>query len=262
MLNKYFICIYFALICTNLHSDEVDLSAFEQRFYSQNGEDGVLLKIFELIGTESKYFVEFGVQDGTQCNTRYLRQERGWRGLLMDASSRDPDVNLQQELITAENINLLFDKYNVPASFDLLSIDIDYNDFYVWSAIEERYAPRVVVIEYNATHLPHEDKVVYYDPNIFWDGTNYFGASILSFYKLARKKGYSLVYAEKRGVNLFFVRDDVLNKCNSTFKNVNCVECLYKYPRYSTGSNGGHIQDSLRRAYYNAEDAVKMLLSP
>ena len=79
-------------------------------------------------------------------------------------------------LITAENITQLFDKYHVPYDLDLLSIDIDYNDFYVWKALDEKYQPAVVVIEYNATHFPSEDKVAKYHPYFAGDGTNYYGA--------------------------------------------------------------------------------------
>lgn len=251
MKTTKFVCLF---SCALAFGEEVDLSLFEKRYFSQNGEDGVLEKIFELIGADSKYYVEFGVEGGYECNTRYLRQEYGWMGLMMDAGNENPVINLHREYITAENINDLFRKYRVPTKIDLLSIDIDYNDFHVWKAIEGRYTPRVVVIEYNATHLPDEDKIVFYDPQTFWDGSNYFGASILALYKLAREKKYSLVYAEKMGVNLFFIRDDVLQNCSFTFKNVNDVEKIYRYPRYGSGPNGGHPADPKNRPYMRAEN--------
>ena len=158
--------------------EPINLMDYERKVFSQNGEDGVIEKIFEVIGTKSKYYVEFGVQDGKECNTRHLRENKGWTGLLMDGGYKNQLINLQQEFIDKENINGLFKKYKVPSEFDLLSIDIDFNDFYVWKAIASR--PSVVVIEYNASHLPNEDKIVVYDPKGRWDGTNYYGASILS----------------------------------------------------------------------------------
>src|SRR5437016_2124767 len=102
----------------------LDLARFEKKIYSQNGEDGVLQKIFTLIGTTNKYYVEFGTQDGSECNTRYLREHCGWIGLLMDNHHENPKINLQKETVTKDNINYLFGKYNVPKNFDLLSIDI------------------------------------------------------------------------------------------------------------------------------------------
>lgn len=228
----------------------VDLSQYEQNIYCQNGEDGVTIKLFELFCPTSKYYVEFGGYDGyLLSNTRYFREHEGWSGLLMDGNHEDLSINLQKEFITAENINELFEKYNVPYDLDLLSIDIDFNDFYVWKALDEKYLPKVIIVEYNATHLPHEDKVVYYDRSFMWDGTNYFGASILAFYRLGKKKGYSLVYADKIGVNLFFVRNDLIEEANVHFLNINDVEKLYQAPNYNTGPNGGHPQDPHGRPY-------------
>lgn len=233
-------------------SSVINLSQYEQRIYSQNGEDGITKKIFEAMGIDSGYYVEFGVEDGKECNTRFLREAYNWNGLMMDGGYENLSINLQKEFITAENINDLFVKYEVPDDFDLLSIDLDYNDFYVWKAIEDHYQPKVVIIEYNATHLPNEDKVIYYDANNGWDRTNYYGASLLAMYNLGREKGYSLVYAERNGVNCFFIRDDILANLNFYFLNVNDVQALYKKPRYGYGPNGGHIADPLNRPYLDS----------
>jgi hypothetical protein len=194
-----------------VNGKEIDLSIYEKKMYSQNGEDGITEAIFKAIGTDSEYFVEFGVQDGVECNSRIVREMFRWKGLMMDSGFYNPSINLQKEFITAENINDLFAKYKVPYNLDLLSIDIDYNDFYVWKALDSKYKPRLVIIEYNAVHSPCVDKVVVYDSKDGWDGGScYYGASIDALFKLGRKKGYSLVYAENRGVNLFFVRDVLL----------------------------------------------------
>jgi len=246
-----------SVIFQSAFSYEVDLRECERSVYSQNGEDGVLERIFDLIGTSSKYYIEFGGYDGYLCsNVRYLREFLGWDGLLMDGGFEDLAINLQREFITAENINDLFEKYRIPHDVDFLSIDIDYNDFYVWKALSDKYRPRVVVVEYNATHTPHEDKVVEYSPYYSGDGTNYFGASILAFYNLGRKKGYSLVYAERNGVNLFFVRDDLLDWLGWEFKNTNNIEKLYSFPKYGPGPNGGHPQDTLSRCYLRSIDIL------
>lgn len=240
--------------------EEIDLSLSEYKIFSQNGEDGVITSIFSQIGTTNKYFVEFGVQDGAECNTRNLRENYGWAGLMMDNLYENLSINLSQEFITAENINDLFSKYSVPSDFDLLSIDIDYNDFYVWHAIK-KHNPRVVIIEYNATHLPNEDKIAVYYPTGMWDDTNYFGAGILSLKKLGEKKGYTLVYADNNGVNLFFIRSDILTKLKNEVKYINQgdVEKIYKRPRYGTGPNGGHKQDPLQRTYFDYDEAVEYM---
>ena len=179
-----------------------DLTPFEKRYSSQNGEDGILEAIFALVGTTNRYFVEFGVEDGRVCNTRRLR-ERGWSGLQMDP--RDPPGRgVAREFVTAENIEALLEKHGVPPVFDLLSIDIDGNDYWVWKAIRARRA-RVVVVEYNATVPPSESRTIVYDPAFRWDGTDYFGAGLRALEKLGREKGYALVGCDSRGVNAFFV---------------------------------------------------------
>lgn len=207
---------------------EVDLRPYELRLISQYGEDGILQKIFDLIGTTNKYYVEFGAGNGHFCsNTKYLREKYGWNGLLFEGSCQEnSSLNLHRAFITAENICELFAQYNVPQEFDLISIDIDGNDFYVWQALSEQYRPRVVVIECNHHLDSHEDKVVRYDPSYF-DNTGYSGASVLALYNLGRALGYSFVYHESAGINLFFVRDDILAANKIYFKHMNNVEKLY-----------------------------------
>ena len=190
-------------------NDEIlsDLLPFEKRVCSQNGEDGIISAIFTRIGATNKYFVEFGVEDGKVCNTRLLRR-RGWNGLQMDPAD-DKDGFVKKEFITAENVESLFTKYEVPEEPDLLSLDIDGNDYWVWKAIS-RFSPRVIIIEYNATIPPQEPKTIKYDPEFRWDRTDYFGAGLGALVKLGRKKGYTLVGVNSNGVNAFFVRDDLI----------------------------------------------------
>ena len=224
-----------------------NINDHERKVYSQQGEDGIIETIFEKIGTFNKFFVEFGVgppykggkklkieEHGLECNTRYL-QEKGWSGLLMNGKGF-PEHNVKQEFITAKNINSLFDKYDVPKEFDLLSIDIDFNDFYIWQAIEG-YSPRVVVIEYNSAIDPTESKVVKYEEKRMWDYTNYFGASFLALVKLGKEKGYTCVGCDKKGVNMFFVRNDLVS---GNFQERSTVE-LYVPPGYGKKKDGKKI---------------------
>ena len=97
--------------------------------------------------------------------------------------------NIQREFVSPKNINKLFAKYNVPKEFDLLSIDIDSLDYYVWEAIKPIYKPRVVVVEYNSSIAPDLSLVVENEENFTWDETNYFGASLAALRKLGLKRG-------------------------------------------------------------------------
>eukprot|EP00941_MAST-03F_sp_MAST-3F-sp1_P004526 g4526.t1 len=188
------------------------LPSQEWGVYSQNGEDGILSALFGRFGTTNRYYVEFGVEDGNECNSRFLRESHGWKGLMMDGGFEDNTIGLYKEFVTAETINTLFTKHAVPREFDLLSIDIDYNDYWMWKAInDEKFSARIVVIEVNSHIPPQEARTVPYEATGNWDGeTRYQGASVAAFEKIGREKGYTLVYCESRGVNCFFVRDDIL----------------------------------------------------
>ena len=142
--------------------------------YSQNGEDGILEHVFSVLGTVRGTFVEFGAWDGrVLSNTAHLRLDLGWKGLLMEGSAERRTEGVEQEMVTADNIETLFRKYGVPESFDLLSIDVDGNDYWIWRALET-HRPRVVVIEYNVFFGIHVSKTMPYDAEHMWAGENMF----------------------------------------------------------------------------------------
>lgn len=214
-----------------------DLEAHEASVYSQSGEDGVIARLFDQIGTTNRFFVEFGAKDGRWLsNTANLRLHRGWTGLLMDGDPTDGgsdapnpvDVpvalereagvladesaaRVQQELVTRENINSLLAHYRVPSTFDLLSIDIDGNDYWVWQALED-FRPRVVLIEYNIFFQLDERKTIPYDPVHVWDESSFHGASLAALCELGRQKGYQLAYTDSFAPNAFFVLESLLPK--------------------------------------------------
>ena len=213
-------------------SEETDtkttLRRSEFKVFSQNGEDGILLYIFSAIGTFNRSFVEFGFGDGKECNTANLSINYGWKGLLMDCGEENvagarryydacvqPDpakVRIVQCFISAENIEQVLSENGVEGEIDLLSIDIDGNDFWVWKAIRN-VNPRVVVVEYNASFGPERSLTVKYDPEFDRHRKHasglYHGASLAALTKLAHDKGYRLVGCDSQGVNAFYVRDEV-----------------------------------------------------
>ena len=219
------------------------ISFIERKEYSQNGEDGIINAIFAMIGTTNKYYVEFGVENGIECNTRYLFTHKGWNGLLMDGSNEGPAINLHKEFITAENIEQLFERHGVPKEFDLLSIDIDGNDYWIWKAIT-KFSPRVVIMEYNAGFPWEESKTIPYSPEFVWDKTDYMGATLQALVKLGKEKGYTLVATDKNGVNAFFVRDDVLKGIH-----MRSPKTLYHPAAYKGKKGNKHPTDPLNRAW-------------
>ena len=239
----------------------MDLSIFEKKIFSQNGEDGITMKLVELIyhgNNDDKYYVEFGVENGIECNTRILREQYRWNGLQMDGDHENEIINLKKEFILKENIVELFKKYNVPQKINLLSVDIDFNDFYCLKEILENYTCDIIICEYNSSHLANEDKIVIYDKNGRWDFTNYFGVSLLSLYKLGQKYNYSLIYCDNRGVNSFFVHNDIIKDKNLQFENIGDINKIYKPARYSYGPNGGHPQDPHNRQFIPFDEAIKL----
>jgi hypothetical protein len=225
------------------------LNRFEFQAFSQFGEDGIIEEIFRRIGTTNRYFVEFGVENGTETNTTYLLY-KGWSGLWIDGSNENIlDINRHfskavaekrltaiESFITAENIESIFERGNTPAEFDLLSIDIDRNDYYVWQAIR-RYNPRVVIVEYNSIFRPGTEFVVEYDANKVWDGTSHTSASLESLCSLAEEKGYALVASSFAGVNAFFVRKDLIG---DHFTGPFTAAHHHEPPRYFLYTKPGH----------------------
>ena len=193
------------------------------KVWSQNDEDGILEEIFRRVGTASRTFVEFGVSDGRECNTVKLLIQ-GWSGLWMESSAEfcermrrifaaplaDGRLELLQTAVSVENVDGLIAGARVAAAgeLDLLSIDIDGNDYHVLKAIHS-VRPRVVVIEINGKFPPPMDVVQPYDPALTWDGSDFGGASLQAMTNLATRLGYRLVGTNITGVNAFYVRADL-----------------------------------------------------
>lgn len=192
---------------------------------SQWGEDGILEWIISHFRDIPQIFIEFGVENYTECNTRFLLQNRNWRGLVIDSSAshvsfikNDPlswkhQLSAIQAFITKDNINALFQSQGFEGEIGLLSIDIDGNDFWVWDNIT-CIAPWIIIVEYNAVFGDCLPLTIPYDENFMRGNAHfsnlYYGASISAFEHIASRRGYSLLGSNGAGSNAFFVRDDFL----------------------------------------------------
>jgi hypothetical protein len=197
----------------------------EFRVFSQWGEDGLIDHIVRLVAIDRPIFVEFGVEDYLEANTRFLLVNGNWSGLVIDASAEniarirgDPLFwrhNLKAEcvFVTRENINPLLASQGLSGEIGLLSIDIDGNDYWVWEAVEA-VRPAIVVIEYNARFGLERAVSVPYDPGFVRTVAHYsgiyYGASLRALWQLGKGKGYALVGCNSAGNNAFFVRRDLL----------------------------------------------------
>jgi hypothetical protein len=204
-----------ALTLGSAGAEPLDLSQHEKSVFSQAGEDGVIEEIFRRIEPTARYAVEFGAGDGlTNSNVRQLYLQ-GWKGLQIEGSPLEfeklrrnakpyPQVTNVLAWVWPGNIEHLFAEHGVPKDLDLLVIDIDSNDYWVWKAIHD-YRPKVVLIEYNAAFAPPRKAVVKYHPMNHADSTDYYGASVQSLYELGKAKGYEMLYCVQAGINCFFV---------------------------------------------------------
>lgn len=200
------------------------LDRYEYSWLSQNGEDGVIRYLFDNIGYESRWFVEFGF-GAVQCNCLRLMLHEDFSGLLMDGSSENVDffndtakkfgldrVQAVQAFITRSNLQELITGNEVPRDIDFLSLDVDGNDYWFWEELE-CVLPRVVCIEYNAglgpdlsLTVPYADDFERYaqHPSGFFHGV-----SLTALEMLGKRKGYYLIGCDMTGTNAFFLRDDV-----------------------------------------------------
>lgn len=226
----------------------IPLNRFEHKIYSQHGEDGIISEIFNRIGTTSKTFFEFGAGSGSENNTIALLLQ-GWKGWWVDGGDyvdtykklfstpiEKGDLVVAKSMITSGSINTLAKDLNIPQEIDLLSLDIDGNDYYVWKALEAVNA-RVVVVEYNAAYPPGFH-FLQEESQEMWNGSNFFGASLHTLNELAKKKGYTLVCCDLVGANAFFVRNDL---ALDIFEHAGDLEKIWQKPKYYLYYYGGHM---------------------
>lgn len=185
----------------------------ESRVFSQNGEDGVLCFLLRRLGVASGYFVEIGAERH-EANCLLLAIHQSWDGVFADGDPRVsnelaelfrhvPSIQVVNEMVDPATIDEAMSRWAVPGEIDVLSIDVDGSDYYVWRSLRT-VRPKIVVIEYNAALDPDRSLVQRPDAPA-WDGTVNFGCSVGALRRLGDEKGYDLVYLESSGTNAFFV---------------------------------------------------------
>jgi hypothetical protein len=205
--------------------NEINLANSGFKVFSQFEEDGKILFILACIGMRSYSFIEVGSDDGVNSNCANLAMNFGFHGLFIDGNPRSVErgkyfykrypnpyghkPTFQCAKVTRENINDLISASDLHGEVDVLSIDIDGNDYWIWDAITV-VSPRIVIIE---TFIDYglQDLVVPYDPSYSFPGQHpqYHGASPVAMVNLGRKKGYRLIGANNLGFNFIFLRDDL-----------------------------------------------------
>jgi hypothetical protein len=228
-------------LCSDRYANPKCLTRHGFQAFSQFDEDGIIAEIFRRIGPQSRTFVEIGVGDGLENNTCFLLLQ-GWRGHWIEASEAhcrlirdkfgpqlaDGQLSLHEQFVTAKNIDSILMGAGVPADLDLLSIDIDGNDYWVYEAITS-IRPRVLVLEYNPAYGPSDAMTIACDPKFVWQVSTYYGASLKAWELLCREKGYRLVGCGFAGVNAFFVQESC---CGDHFAEPFTAEQHFEPARY------------------------------
>ncbi|ACH39586.1 MAG: hypothetical protein ACD_55C00099G0005 [uncultured bacterium] len=195
----------------------------EFKVFSQWGDDGIIQYLINNLDIRVKKFIEFGVSDYREANTRFLLQNDNWSGLVMDCSEDNVnyiknddiywkyDLTAQSCFITAENINGKLSQAGFSDEIGLLHIDVDGNDYWIWKAIDV-VDPLIVIMEYNSLFGIERPITVPYDPGFDRFASHhsgiFAGASLLALCNLAQSKGYAFVGSNSAGNNAYFVRED------------------------------------------------------
>lgn len=197
------------------------------KIFSQHDEDGLIQFLIKNIKIENEIFIEFGVENYVESNTRFLMMNNNWKGFVMDGSERNMNCLKKRRwywqysltnkavFITKENINELLSATGFK-NIGLLSIDLDGNDAHIFAELDlKQLNPAIIIAEYNAVFGKDRAISVPYDKEFIRTNKHYsnlyFGASLPALSYIAGNKGYSLVGCDSGGANAFFVRNDLLN---------------------------------------------------
>ncbi len=227
------------------------LNEAEFRVFSQWGEDGIIQYLIGQVAIENDTFVEIGVANYREANTRFLLMKDNWRGLIVNAGADHieflnssgmrwkHEVDAVSRFVTRENVNEIIYSGGFTGDVGLLSIDIDGNDYWVWESVDV-IAPRILIIEYNSLFGARFPISVPYDPSFSVEKAHwsqlYFGASMPALCHLAERKGYRLVGSNRDGCNAFFVRDDVIGSLRPVTADEAYVESRFRSSRDEAGN--------------------------
>ena len=240
-----------------------DIREAEFAVYSQFGEDGIVQYLLRAAGVPPAAcsFVEFGVEDYVEANTRFLLVNDNWRGLVIDGGAenverirRDPiswrhDLTALHAFIDRDNVDELIGGAGFTGEIGLLSIDLDGNDYWIWERLGV-VDPIVVIVEYNSVFGSEHAVTVPYRHNFARGAAHwshlYWGASLPALCSLAEQKGYAFVGANSNGNDAFFVRSDRVGALRPLTAAEGYVESRFRDSRDEAG-NLSHVGGAARR---------------
>jgi len=231
---------------------KANIQLAEFKVFSEYGDDGIIEFLISYLEIAEKSFIEFGVEDYSESNTRFLLINHNWRGLVLDGNKKDISYILEDEIcwrhaltakhafITKENINQLIQENGFSGELGLLHIDIDGNDYWVWEAINT-VSPVIVIVEYNSVFGKDRAVTIPYDSSFNRTQAHYsnlyFGASLNALAALGAKKGYSFIGSNSHGNNAYFVRNDKVKELKVYSAEEGYVESKFREGRLVNGQH-------------------------
>jgi hypothetical protein len=251
--NDRYILLFFLIFFNFLSNAQQKplLSSYKYDHYSQNGEDGIIEKIFKIIQPESKLCIEFGAWDGFHLsNTAHLwTKDDQWKAILIEGDKQKYQelkigtntynvIALNSYIGTEKEVHLekILEKNGISpnTAIDIISIDIDGNDYHIFDSLK-KLNPRLIICEYNPTIPYWIDVYQKYNPDSYWE----FGCSLGSLNRLAQEKGYQLIATTF--VNAFFVKEEEFDKFKDFETDIHFLADTSCYSSIVTSYSGEYV---------------------
>lgn len=252
----------------NKNKNITNINEAEFKVFSQFGDDGIIDYIINNISIKHKIFVEFGVENYEESNTKFLLLSQNWQGFILDSSKEyineikhqdyywKYNLHAKESFITVDNINKLLKEFKLPKEIGLLSIDIDGNDFWIWEAIDE-ISPTIVIIEYNARFGSTESVTIPYRHDFNRKQNEnfkniYYGSSLAALEKLGERKGYSLIFTNSNGNNAYFLKNEKLPNNHKVLcrKNAQSAFTLNSFKEFMDNKKHQKIHNRIKESEY------------
>lgn len=234
------------LLIDKIYNSSTCINDYEFSVFSQWGDDGIIQFLIDKIDIKNSIFIEFGVENYEEANTRFLLLNNNWSGLIMDSSKSNIDhiknheiywkydLTAKEAFVNAENINELIVDSNFEGDIGLLHIDIDGNDYWVWKALNI-VNPDIAIVEYNSVFGIDRAITIPYNPNFSRGEAHashlYWGASLPAFCDLAEEKGYCFVGCNSAGNNAYFVKKEKCSQLNVVSVQEGFIESKFRESR-------------------------------
>jgi hypothetical protein len=238
------------LVNNLLSNNSKNINDYEASIFSQWGEDGIIAFITHKLNLKNDCFVEFGVDNYVESNTRFLLFRENWDGLVIDSSKKNIkeiessyyywryNILAKNYFINQNNINIIFEEYLKGRRLGLLSIDIDGNDYWVLKSLDlKKFKPKIIICEYNSLFGNKFSLTIPYSENFNRENFSnsdriYYGASIKAFVDLLSKNEYSFLGSNKNANNLFFVSKEF-----ESYFEIQTIHSAYKKNKFREFDN-------------------------